>query len=169
MVIDIPSKHRKTNLLKTSSLRTLRNLLSPQKDYSNCFGCGDNFWWKQDVSIAFKKPAQKEFDWSGEEDFSPEYENYYIVPHEDTNLIVYRHGVAICRECFAKKSEKELIEVFENAKKNWLRNKTNPEEIERINKYELFLPIRTIKGTFKKEVSAKISSLNKLFKGTTHC
>ncbi len=118
------------------------------------------------MSMAFKKPAPKEFDWSSEEDSTPEYENYYNVPHEDTNLIIYRHGVAICRECFVKKSEKELIEVFENAKKNWLRNKTKPEEIERINKYELFLPIRTIKGTFKKEVSARISSGEKSFLGT---
>ena len=165
LTFDAAANTRKRNLLKTSRFKRILNRVGPRKHFLNCFGCGDNLWWKEDVSIAFRKPEQEEFDWNGEEGFSLDHQNFYKVPHEDINFIVYKHGVVICRECFVKKSEKEFIEIFENVKKKWLKNKTNPQELERIRNYQLFLPIRTTKGTFKREMSATINASANSFLG----
>lgn len=153
LAFDISENFRKKKLLKSSRFNRILNRIGPRKYFLNCFGCGDSLWWKEDVSMAFRKPEQEVETY--EDGFSPQqYQNFYEVPNEDANLIVYRHGVIICNECLTKKSEAELIEIFEKVKKKWLKNKTHAEEIDRINNYRLFLPIRTTKGMFKKELSS---------------
>ncbi|MFQ5865745.1 MAG: hypothetical protein ACE5IW_11005 [bacterium] len=153
--ISIPNQSRKHKLLKSSPLRTLWNYVGQRKKFLDCFGgCGDSYWWKEDVSIAFTKPKTGDFFGQEKPDpFNVTNNNPFEVPDRPRIQVTVKHGMMICWECFVKKSEQELMLIFDNVKSQWMKNHSNPERIQQIRDYKLLLPIRTTTGIFKKEMT----------------
>lgn len=140
---------RKKKLLKSSSLRRLFNYIGKRKNFLDCFGgCGDSLWWKEDTSIAFTKPEPADSGMENEQHF-----NFRNKCSDEPRIHVdITYGMMICFQCFVKKTEQELMLIFDNVKMQWMKNKSTQKEIQKIKGYKLLVPVRTTKRVFKKEI-----------------
>jgi len=133
---DLSKAKYKNNKLYSSKYKWFWNFISKYKKILKCFGCNDSFWWKKDISVAYISNDEDEYTYK---DYSPKKLRGYI----------------ICQQCFVNKSEPELSIVFETVVKPlWMKNK-NIENIERVKKYKIYIPVRTTQGLFKKEIINK--------------